>query len=93
MRFLVDRATFLTAFGTLFLAEMGDKTQLAVITLTASSKRPLSVFLGAVSALAAVTALGVVFGESATKLLPGGAIHKIVATAFIGVGVWMWAHP
>ena len=40
-----------TTFMTLFLAEMGDKTQLAVLSLTAASRQPLSVFVGAVSAL------------------------------------------
>lgn len=42
----MDYRVFVTTFATLFLAEMGDKTQLAAINLTASTKQPLSVFLG-----------------------------------------------
>lgn len=89
----MDLKIVLTAFATLFLAEMGDKTQLAVITLTASSKKPLSVFLGAVAALSVVTALGILFGEGVVKALPEGLLQRVAATAFIGIGIWMWVHP
>lgn len=89
----MDIKILLTAFTTLFLAEMGDKTQLAVITLSAASRKPMSVFLGAVAALAVVTALGVLFGQGAVKILPEGTLHRIAATMFIGIGVWMWVHP
>src|SRR4029453_18349310 len=51
-----------TAFGLVFLAEMGDKTQLAVITLTARTEAPVSVFLGASAALVAVTLVGAFLG-------------------------------
>jgi Ca2+/H+ antiporter, TMEM165/GDT1 family len=61
--------TFFAAFGVLFLAELGDKTQLAIITLTANTKSPLSVFLGASAALVLVSLLGVVFGARPRLLL------------------------
>jgi len=89
----MDYKIFLTAFTTLFLAEMGDKTQLAVITLTASSKKPIPVFLGAFAALGVVTLLGVLFGQGILKLIPGEVLQRIAATAFIGIGLWMWIHP
>lgn len=89
----MDPKIILTAFATLFLAEMGDKTQLAVITLTAGSQKPLSVFIGAALALACVTALGVLFGQAAVKALPEGMLQKIAATAFIAIGIWMWVKP
>ncbi len=85
--------TFMTAFTTLFLAEMGDKTQLAVITLSASSRKPLSVFLGAFAALGAVTALGVIFGQGAARMIPQEVLHRAAGTLFIGIGLWMWVHP
>jgi putative Ca2+/H+ antiporter (TMEM165/GDT1 family) len=59
----MDWKVLLTTFGILVLAELGDKTQLAVITMTTQTRKPLAVFLGAVSALALVTFLGVVFGH------------------------------
>ena len=48
----------LLAFTTLFLAELGDKTQLAVFTLVTKCRAPLEVFLGSILALAAVTLIG-----------------------------------
>jgi putative Ca2+/H+ antiporter (TMEM165/GDT1 family) len=62
----MDWKIFGTAFLTLFLAELGDKTQLAVITMTASTESKISVFLGASLALIVVTALGVLIGGGGT---------------------------
>lgn len=89
----MDLKVLWTAFATLFLAEMGDKTQLAVITLTASSGKPWAVFAGAAAALAVVTALGVIFGQGAVKLIPEGVLQRVAATAFIAIGLWMWIRP
>jgi Ca2+/H+ antiporter, TMEM165/GDT1 family len=58
----MDWKIFGSAFITLLLAELGDKTQLAVITMTASTESKLSVFIGASLALVVVTALGVLIG-------------------------------
>jgi putative Ca2+/H+ antiporter (TMEM165/GDT1 family) len=85
--------TFLEAFLALFVAEFGDKTQLAVITLTASTGKPWAVFLGASLALSAVTAFGVVFGQVALRFVPEVVMHRIAATAFIAIGTWMWLKP
>ena len=43
----MDWRVFLTTFGTIFLAEMGDKTQLAAMTMAAETKKPLTVFVSA----------------------------------------------
>jgi Ca2+/H+ antiporter, TMEM165/GDT1 family len=80
---------FSTAFITLFLAELGDKTQLAVITMSANSDSKLSVFLGASLALIAVTALGVLAGGVVTQFVPVEWLQRIVAVAFIAIGVLM----
>jgi Ca2+/H+ antiporter, TMEM165/GDT1 family len=80
---------FWTAFGTLFLAEMGDKTQLAVITIAAQTRSPLSVFLGAALALALVSLIGVVVGSALGKYLPEDLLRKLAASAFIIIGVLM----
>jgi putative Ca2+/H+ antiporter (TMEM165/GDT1 family) len=78
-----------TAFATLFLAELGDKTQLAVITMTSSTESKVSVFVGAALALVAVTLLGVVFGGVLSQYIPTEWLQRIVAAAFIIIGVLM----
>lgn len=82
---------FFTAFATLFLAEMGDKTQLAVITMTSNAESRLSVFLGAALALVLVTLLGVVFGSVLNEYIPGEWLQRIAAIAFILIGILMLA--
>jgi Ca2+/H+ antiporter, TMEM165/GDT1 family len=85
----MDWKIFGTAFLTLFLAELGDKTQLAVITMTSSTESKMSVFLGASLALIAVTLLGVVFGGVLSQYIPTEWLQRIVAAAFIVIGVLM----
>jgi putative Ca2+/H+ antiporter (TMEM165/GDT1 family) len=80
---------FGTAFLTLFLAELGDKTQLAVITMTASTESKISVFLGASLALILVTALGVLLGGVLSQYVPTEWLQRIVAVAFIVIGTLM----
>lgn len=81
---------FFTTFGMIFLAELGDKTQLATIMLTSKTKLPLSVFVGATSALCLVTLIGVVLGEGLVAVIPQKVLTKGAALAFIAVGVWMF---
>jgi putative Ca2+/H+ antiporter (TMEM165/GDT1 family) len=80
---------FWTTFGALFLAEMGDKTQLAAITLAAQTRSPLSVFLGAAIALALVSLIGVAVGTVLGEYLPEQILRKVAAAAFIVIGVLM----
>jgi Ca2+/H+ antiporter, TMEM165/GDT1 family len=62
-------ATFLSTFITIFLAEMGDKTQLATLLLSAQSESPWVVFLGAGTALVATSLVGVLLGRYLAKIL------------------------
>ncbi|MGQ0541714.1 MAG: TMEM165/GDT1 family protein [Blastocatellia bacterium] len=80
---------FGTAFLTLFLAELGDKTQLAIITLTAKTDSKIAVFLGASLALVLVSALGVLVGGVLSQFVPAEWLQRIVAAAFIVIGVLM----
>jgi putative Ca2+/H+ antiporter (TMEM165/GDT1 family) len=80
----------LSTFALLFVAELGDKTQLAVISMTAKHKMPLWIFLGATLALAAVTAIGVLGGELLTRFIPEAILRKIAAALFVAMGVLMW---
>jgi len=81
--------TFWITFATLFLAELGDKTQLSVIILTAKTRSPLPVFLGASTALVVVTLLGVLLGDIIVRTVPADIIKKIAATVFILIGILM----
>jgi putative Ca2+/H+ antiporter (TMEM165/GDT1 family) len=85
----MDWKIFGTAFLTLFLAELGDKTQLAVITMTADTSSKMSVFLGAACALVVVTLIGVLIGGALSAWIPTEWLQRIVAAAFIMIGVLM----
>jgi Ca2+/H+ antiporter, TMEM165/GDT1 family len=78
---------FFTTFGVIFLAEMGDKTQLAAMTMAAQTKRPWVVLIGASLALACVSAIGVVVGGVLSHYLPLEWIKRVAAIAFIVIGV------
>jgi Ca2+/H+ antiporter, TMEM165/GDT1 family len=62
-------STFFSTFITIFLAEMGDKTQLATLLLSAQSRSPWLVFAGAGSALIATSLVGVLLGRYLAKVL------------------------
>jgi len=85
----MDWKIFGTAFVTLFLAELGDKTQLAIITMTAKTDSKVAVFLGASLALVFVSLLAVLFGGLLSKYVPTEWLQPIVAVAFIVIGVLM----
>ena len=86
----MDWKIFLTTLGTIFLAELGDKTQLAAILMTAKTGRPLSVFSGAVIALGLVTLMGVLIGEGLLAIIPQTLLKKGAALVFVLIGVWMF---
>jgi putative Ca2+/H+ antiporter (TMEM165/GDT1 family) len=83
----MDWRVALTTFGMIFLAEMGDKTQLAAMTMAAQTKRPWAVLVGASVALACVSALGVAVGGVLGQYLPLVWIKRAAAVAFIVIGV------
>jgi putative Ca2+/H+ antiporter (TMEM165/GDT1 family) len=85
----MDWRVFLTTFGVIFLAEMGDKTQLATMTMAAQSKRPWTVFIGSALALAAVSAIGVLVGSLLGDYIPLNWVKRVAALAFIVIGILM----
>ena len=78
-----------TAFVTLFLAELGDKTQLAIITMSAKTESKVAVFIGASLALVVVSLLGVLVGGVLTQFVPTEWLQRVVAVAFIVIGILM----
>lgn len=87
----MDLRVLLTTFGIIFLAEMGDKTQLAAMTMSAQTKKPWAVFIGSSLALAAVSALGVIVGGVLGEYIPLEWVKRGAAVAFIIIGVLMLA--
>lgn len=87
----MDWQLFATTFSAIFLAEMGDKTQLAAMTIAASSQRPWTVLLAASFALAAVSAIGVGFGAAVGAYLPIVWIKRAAGCLFVAIGALMVA--
>ena len=78
-----------TVFTSVFVAELGDKTQLATM-LFASDKdtSKLTVFLGASLALVVTSALGVVAGSILSEYVSEKFLHYLAGIGFIAIGVW-----
>lgn len=85
----MDFKLLLTTFGMIFLAELGDKTQLATFAFSANSSSRLAVFLGSASALVLTSLLGVVFGGLVGRLVPPHAIKIGAGSLFVVLGLWM----
>ncbi len=83
----MDWRVLFTTFGIIFLAELGDKTQIAAMTMAAEKKRPWEVFIGASVALVAVSAVGVAIGSALGHYLPMDWIKRVAGAAFIIIGV------
>lgn len=86
----MDIKLLLTTFGMVFLAELGDKTQLATFCLSAdceSSK--LSVFFGSAGALVLSSAIAVLFGDAVARFVPPSYIRLGAGLFFVVVGIWM----
>lgn len=82
----MDWKLLATTFGTLFVAELGDKTQLACMLMTAKTQKPWTVFLGSSLALVLVSFLGVMFAQFICQYISPNIIKKIAAVAFIVMG-------
>lgn len=80
---------FLTVFTAIFIAELGDKTQLATL-LFASDKEAdkLTVFLAAAVALVLTSALGVIAGGFLSQYTNATYLRLIAGLGFIGIGLW-----
>ena len=79
----------ITSFSTIFLAELGDKTQLATLILSAQSGRPLIVFIGAALALICTSVLGVLIGRWIAKNLPRQRFTVVSGIVMISLGIYL----
>ena len=77
----------LSTFLTVFVAELGDKTQLATLTISGTSNKPIAVFLGSSSALVFASLLGALTGGSISSFLPEVVLKLIASLTFLIIGI------
>ena len=82
----MDWKLFASTFVAIFLAEMGDKTQLATMSLSAGSSRWV-VFAGAAAALVATSAIAVLVGEGVARVVPQVWIKRGAGLVFVVLGL------
>jgi putative Ca2+/H+ antiporter (TMEM165/GDT1 family) len=85
----MDVKVIASTFTAVFLAELGDKTQLATFGFAAESRNLVSVFLGSASALILSTLLAVILGGAISEFIPTKAVHMLAGLAFVMIGVLM----
>ena len=78
-------------FVMIFLAELGDKTQLAIFSFAAGSRSPGEVMVGAGGALLLTTLLAVLIGSTVIRFVPTEVIRYVAGSLFIVFGVLMLA--
>ena len=85
----MDFKTLSTVFISVFIAELGDKTQLATM-LFASDKDAgkLTIFVGAALALVVTSAIGVIAGSAISQYVSERTLHYLAGIGFIAIGVW-----
>ena len=77
----------LSTFLTIFIAELGDKTQLATLTMSGTSNKPLAVFLGSSSALIFASLIGALAGGSISNFVPEVILKSIASVTFFIIGI------
>jgi putative Ca2+/H+ antiporter (TMEM165/GDT1 family) len=78
-----------TVFASVFIAELGDKTQLATMLFAADREASkLVVFTGASLALIATSALGVIAGSAISQYVSERMLHIVAGVGFVGIGIW-----
>jgi len=85
----MDIKILLTVFTAVFIAELGDKTQLATMLFAADKEvSKWTVFLGASSALIVASGLGVLAGGVISQYVSERFLHYIAGLGFVGIGIW-----
>lgn len=91
---VTQHSTLITMFLTVFLAELGDKTQLATILFAAEGKTsPWMVFAATAGALVLAAGIGVLVGGAAAKYLEAFPLKLVAGAGFMLIGAWtIWTH-
>ena len=77
----------LSTFITIFIAELGDKTQFATLTMSGTSNKPLAVFLGSSSALVLASLVGALAGGSISNFVPEIILKSIASLTFFLISI------
>lgn len=85
----MDWQIFWITFSAIFLAEIGDKTQLGVLSFSATAKSPVTIFVAASLALIAATFVGVLAGTLLAKYIQPKFLRFGGGVLFIAVGLWI----
>jgi putative Ca2+/H+ antiporter (TMEM165/GDT1 family) len=85
----MDLRSFLTTFGLVFLAELGDKTQLATMSMAATSGQRWGVFFAAALALVLSSLIAVLLGDLLRSRVDPLWIQRGAAALFLVLGAWM----
>ena len=81
-----------STFALVFLAELGDKTQLATLSAATTGGSRWAVFLGAACALVATSAIAVLAGGAVTRVVPVAGLKRAAGVAFVAIGAWvLWS--
>ena len=80
---------FITTFTTIFIAELGDKTQIATLMLSAESGKPIIVFLGSSLALISSSVVGVLIGKWLSKKIPPSKFALFTGILMIIISVFL----
>lgn len=85
----MDRKTFFTVFVAIFIAELGDKTQLATLLFAANAEvSKLTVFMGAALALIVASGIGVLAGDFISHYVDETQLRYLAGSGFIVIGLW-----
>lgn len=85
----MEYKVLLTVFITVFIAELGDKTQLATMLFAADKEvSKLTIFFGASLALVVASGIGVLAGGIISHYISEKHLHYIAGIGFIGIGIW-----
>ena len=88
----MDPKLFAVVFGTVFVAELGDKTQLATLLYASDAENPkLTVFAASALALVLTSAIGVLAGSALSHYVSPRVITWIAGLGFIAIGLWILA--
>ena len=85
----MDLKILFTVFGAVFIAELGDKTQLATLLFAADKDvSKWTVFFGASAALIVTSAIGVLAGGLVSQYVSEKMLHYVAGIGFIAIGIW-----
>jgi putative Ca2+/H+ antiporter (TMEM165/GDT1 family) len=79
-------ALLASTFVTVFLAELGDKTQLAIVSISGTTSRPGAVFAGSAAALVLASLVGAAAGGSLSGLIPPDTLQLAASVGFLILG-------